>query len=138
MNNEKTVRLLDGLANILLICGFISAFALAFFMGRTSDLDYFRASYERNWGLTIAIFLGVVFVSVLQYAVLEALSRILGTLDSISNYTRKSASIVSRQDENEQKEKAVETGNMWKCTSCGRINEKYITTCACGQNKFNN
>lgn len=27
------------------------------------------------------------------------------------------------------------SSNSWKCSSCGRINANYISTCACGKNK---
>lgn len=30
---------------------------------------------------------------------------------------------------------AVPTGNEWKCTNCGKINQNYTGTCGCGQQK---
>lgn len=28
------------------------------------------------------------------------------------------------------------TNDEWKCSACGRVNKKYVTTCACGRRQF--
>ena len=137
-DNSSVVSLLDIIATVLLVCGIISSFVLAYFFGRTLTVGIIKDFYERSWPLTIGIFLGCIFGSLLQYAVLEGLSHILQTIDEIKKSTKQGADITMRQEADRQHEKKLETGEEWKCKRCGRIHPRQATSCICGQRRYEN
>lgn len=80
MKETKTSELCKTVAVIFLIIGVIGAFAVAWQFGVTSEVGYKTIHYERNWVLTIALFLGTFFVSFACFTMFSSLAEHLERL----------------------------------------------------------
>ncbi|MBO5166688.1 MAG: hypothetical protein IJ405_01195 [Lachnospiraceae bacterium] len=115
---------------IVMVLGVIGSIVLAASLGvEVSYSHYGTLREERNWLLTIVWFgVGVLSTAVVS-SILFALSEVLGYLARINNKLT-SSDINSVIDSM----KLVE-GSEWRCSRCGRINNKAVGTCACGQSR---
>ena len=130
----NTCKLLSKVFGVL---GAIGTIVVAYFGGRTANLYSMRYDYyERNWPLTIGIFigtgLGVAIISVALYTLGEIYDKVYSMsfngVGSISESTAKGLEYLGQQAE---EERLLKNGG-WKCPNCGKINNSYETTCKCG------
>lgn len=105
------------------ILGVIGSFVLAQQLGIQFSG---RLSLERNWGLTIAIFLSGLFMTAIWSAVLLGIAEILSNLEEVPSVSEaETPSHLSALIEEE-------SASVWKCPQCGKNNASYTGTCGCG------
>ena len=77
-------KLLSALATLEAIFGGIGCFIIAYQAGNVVDFTFQGTTYyERDWGLTIGIFLGSAFTVLVVFAILVSLCTILENQDAI-------------------------------------------------------
>lgn len=130
------------LAKIYGVIGTIGSIVLANIYGKEAEANsYFeRVEYQRNWMLTIAIFVGVLLVVSMICITLYTIGAIYDAVNSsafqkggVDRYEKleEGTSVIAEQDE---VNRIIENGG-WRCSDCGKINQSYITTCMCGKSK---
>lgn len=139
-----------------IILGGLIAIIVAFNVGRT-DVGFYTTRYERNWGVTLAVFFAILASSVFSGSLLIAVSEVLEGLEVISNNTANlgidiqgnptTGSYTStgfNSAEAINKLSAVAGGKSyqnvsaggWVCPDCGKANRSFDQTCSsCGAEK---
>lgn len=124
------------IAIIELVLGIIGSFVLAWASGLVLN--------ERNWLITIVVFLVSVAVSYSVFVVLFSISEILQNQERISS---RIYSLESSADKQNEKLTALgcsslfrdvqgsEERKSWICPKCGKRNNNYVGTCGCGARK---
>ena len=120
---EKNCMVMGWIVEVL---GLIASFSLA----KTFGVSMTYETLERNWGLTIGIFLGCFLmasaIAFILFGISEALERTHGMEKIVDDLQWKV---------NKMTEKDEPIPNAWKCPSCGKQNPNYVGTCSCGQGK---
>lgn len=158
MDNETVSKFLRYIGNVVLVGGIIAAFWLAYQFGETVRISgSYSTRIERDWAVTIGIFLGVllgeILTAMLIYAVachLENQSQIIAYLGKINDNAQPS----DKEDSKNAKSSLSNSGfrwessslgssrgsskapASWKCPKCGKMNPGYTGTCSCGQSKY--
>lgn len=88
---------------------------------------------DRNMPVTLGVFIGGLFITILIFALLDAAARMLDAQEGIYEILARMEERNKVTDENKSLE--VVEKNQWKCPKCGKINFNYNTTCQCGQSK---
>lgn len=117
--------------------GAICSFYFSSILGIEIDWGLYK---ERDWVLTIAIFLGamlfVTVVSVALYTLGDIYDKVYySNVDSIElspQVAQKLAALI-----HEEETKKILANGGWECPDCGEINRSYLTTCKCGKGKNN-
>ena len=115
------------LGYIMLILGIIGSFLLANVSGAGFD--------ERNWGVTISVFLSGALASSAFAFILLGIAEILERLESVSK--KQTASVSDTYSHGSALTRAAEEQDktFWKCPQCGKSNPPYTGTCGCGCSK---
>lgn len=128
------------LSKIYAVLGGIGAFYLSYSLGRTASIGHYSTSYERDWLLTIAIFLGSALSVAIVSVVLEAVGEIHDRVYYLSYSGRTALSSDAEQGlavlGQEAEAKRIVANGGWKCPDCGKANNSYETTCICGKSKY--
>ncbi|WP_077609606.1 hypothetical protein [Clostridium sp. Marseille-P2415] len=119
-------EILKILAIIELIGGAIAGFFFAKFYGVNILLS---GDLERDWLLTIIIFVFILFCSFISFVILMAIYEILDNQHHIYEKLTQITAKIDKQVENEP------SPNKWKCSKCGKYNMNYVGTCSCGNTK---
>ncbi len=127
MDMEKICKYLGCIIEIL---GVIGSFNLAKVLGMSTKEVLFSTHVERDWGITISVFLGGVIVTSALAFLLFGISVVLDRID----YMEYNMSELKRQLEKKD-EKEEDNKNTWKCPICGKRNQLYTGTCSCGQER---
>ncbi len=133
-DNQGMKNICAILGAIVLIVGVICSFMLAWNNGVTVTYDsYYEIKEERNILLTILWFGCGIFVTAIEAVILVSIGEILERLEILSSSV---ATTERKVDSIEQKiieKDDITYKNSWKCPKCGRVNNNYTGTCACGQ-----
>jgi len=118
--------MLKALAYVELILGVIGSF----FTAKAFGMSFVKMSYERNWPMTIGIFVGSLFCFVILFVIMVAIEEILHNQDTI----------YKKITEGNADTKAFINSDPtsfdgWKCSKCGKNNANYVGTCSCGNTK---
>lgn len=113
----------------------------SFFVAKAYGIDMWSYRPERDWALTMGIFGGGMATICIVSSVLLGIARLIENQESI-NLTLKNISeeIKEKRPERDgphiftQSQRSI-SANQWKCSKCGRVNEDYVGTCACGNTK---
>ncbi|WP_124066289.1 hypothetical protein [Clostridium sp. E02] len=116
----KTISLIE------LVGGAIASFFFAKFFG-VSIL--FTGETERNWLLTILIFVFALFCTFVNFVILMAIYEILDNQGRIYEKLNQTTIKLDKQEDNEP------SLNKWKCSTCGKYNYNYVGTCSCGNTR---
>lgn len=126
------------LGRLTLIFGLVGAFVLASIYGETYREETFYTTVklipQRDWGLTIGIFVGSAFSVVILAVILLAISDIIDMLerhDSILKGAESGLEMLSKQ----AKDQETISGGGWKCPKCSNINYFHTKRCKCGYEK---
>lgn len=119
------------LATLTLIFGLIGAFILAKDLGMPNLFDT-----ERNWGVTIGVFIGIACSAVVLSVILFALSQILENQEYIISTSKQVSPTLLGSLEKEAEKKEVMSFGGWECPKCGTLNRSHTGTCKCGQKKI--
>ena len=130
------------LAIIYGILGSIGSIVMANILGKSAEYDFVKREMvsERNWPLTIAIFVGtllvVAMISVGLYTIGEIYDRVYSNAftanGAISEKTAEGLAVLAEQAETER---TLDAGG-WRCPDCNKVNPSYVTTCMCGRSKL--
>ena len=129
------------LAKIYGVIGAIGTIAASIILGKTASIEKYSISYERNWLLTIAIFLGVglsvAMVTAALYTLGEIYDRVYSSSfsanSSISAETARGLAALGKEEE----EKKMLASGGWKCPApCNKVHPSYETSCLCGKSKW--
>lgn len=114
-------------SKVILVLGIIGSFFLAYSSGLIVDISSRSSSYdlERNWLLTILIFIFSCFGTFASFLLFHSLGEILDYLDILHTNMKEAIPEAPEADD----------PAMWVCESCGRKNKPYVGTCSCGQNR---
>lgn len=115
---------------IELILGTIGSFVLANKLGYSSDTGIF--DLERDWILTISIFIGSMFIVGIISIILFAVGSIIDNQIQINVRLERITEMLyslSKQDSPQI------NSNFWKCPKCGKRNAAFVGTCDCGAAK---
>lgn len=121
------------LAIIYMILGVISSIILAISLGITAEMGKYSVQFERNWVLTLAIFVGGVFTSYIVYVIMMTLA---DTHDTVSQILFKVGNIPTSSIGYASEEDIFLANGGWKCPDCQKLNYSYETTCRCGKSKL--
>lgn len=132
-SNQGMQKTCITLAVIVIIVGIIGSIALAWNNGVTVNVNsYYGVKEERNVALTIGWLVGGLFSTAILSVILLSVGEILERLEilqiNIGDMECKVQSIDSKNSEDEN----ILYNNSWKCPKCGRVNNSYTGTCACG------
>ena len=83
--NSKSKGFFETLGVVIILIGFIAGFTYAAALGKVTKIDMYSTYTERDWGLTIGIFIGVVCTSIIWGMLMIAISEVLTALESICN-----------------------------------------------------
>lgn len=126
------------LGKITLVLGLIGAFAVAMIYGETyqDEIIYktVKTVTQRNWGLTIGLFVGIAFSAVILAVILMALGDILETLehhDIIIKDSEQGLKLLTKQ----AKDQETLAGGGWQCPKCNAVNYFHTKTCKCGYDR---
>lgn len=115
------------------IIGTIGSFIMAKEFGVSNTIKYLGIYTERNWILTIAIFIGsMAMISSISF-ILLGISDVLKKIENQEmrreekGYDNKLRKIVEEEEEKEKK--------YWRCPKCGEKNPPYPGTCSCGYSR---
>jgi NADH:ubiquinone oxidoreductase subunit 6 (subunit J) len=136
MIENSTKKALSILGNIIIIFGTIGAFIIAAAYGYTTS--GYSSRMERNWGLTIFLFITFLLSSLILGVLLKAIAEIVESLEIINNNI---ANIGTKLPGNQVDETYLNPHNnvsieKWICPTCGKQNaliDKYCVYCG-GQN----
>lgn len=124
------------IAVFFLVLGFVVSLIVAFYSGIKLSYDnkYADIVISRDWTKTFLAFGIGMLITTIPYAIFQALSEILENQDYII------MKICDIEQKNAKIQKEYESVNVtkygqWKCSACGRVNDSYVGTCACGKNK---
>ena len=125
----------------IIFAGFIGAIILADKLGVSIEVVtsgyYYKLTEtvtQRNWGVTIGVFIGVLFPCIVLAVMLFAFNNILEKLDAQAAIIDKFTPLLKEMP-NEISEKEILSGGGWKCPKCGTANRLYTITCKCGQKR---
>ena len=110
---------------LTLILGIIGSFVLAYALGS----DGHRFYSDRNWVLTIILFVSGVISTAIPSTILLGISEVLEGIESVKflqNNPEESSSFLNKLVEEKQNK------TFWKCPNCGKSNPPYTGTCSCG------
>ena len=128
-------QFLHVLAVIELVLGIIGCFVVAYQRGNTIDFVYSGKTYfERDWSMTIGIFIGGLISILIVFGILEGMVAILENQEDIYTQLRTNNNSVSSYMENNPLFNQPKKDE-WKCPNCGKINASYVGTCSCGTEK---
>lgn len=130
----KYITSLKVLSVLSMIGGIVSAFVLAYYLGieiETEGYYYIREIETRNWGKTILYFSIGILSGYISYLIFASLAEILQVQQAIINEQFKTNQIIMSLSHSQTKDREP-SADEWKC-QCGKINKKYVTTCACGR-----
>lgn len=127
---------------IILFIGVIGSILIAIFFGKV--MNYHSLELERNWGMTLLLFVSCALPSIVLSIILYTLSEILERQESIlkalniTMETNDEKTSISYDDMVKAKHSSLETHNVtheiskssWKCPTCGHIND--VSQSACG------
>lgn len=119
------------LARIHLVLGLIGSTYLAYSKGKILTSVRFEI-YERNWLITVAIFIASFYGVLILYTILSSLYSIIDSIDFITYNALR-----------EGKQSFYPVGNLkkelkegqWRCADCGKVNNDYVKHCGCGASK---
>ena len=129
------------LAKIYGVIGAIGTIAASVIWGKTASIGKYSISYERNWLLTIAIFLGVglsvAMVTAALYTLGEIYDRVYSSSFSAnSSISAETASGLAALGKEAEEKKMLASGG-WKCPApCNKVHPSYETSCLCGKSKW--
>ena len=83
--NSKSKGFFEILGVVIILIGFIAGYFYAAAFGNVTKIGLYSTYTERDWGLTIGIFIGVVCTSVIWGMLMIAISEVLTALESICN-----------------------------------------------------
>ena len=114
---------------IFIILGFIGSI----FLASTTGTGLYG---DRDWGITIIIFLVGAGVSLFWGFLCFAIVQALDCLEGINYNLKKTSDNTQSIGEADQLEKDLSSGKRWKCPECGKIYMSYETSCmVCGISK---
>lgn len=117
------------LGNIILFLGIIGSVFISNSFGKV--LNYEHMKPERDWTLTIILFLScalsVIVLSVILYGISEILER-LEKIDSVTNLPSAPGTTQSDLKTKENTETIMNTS--WKCPTCGQVNNNSNQKCS--------
>ena len=118
------------IGSILLVAGVIGALILAYSFGVKTEVSLITYEYakERDWFLTIVIFVVFAFYSVVMAVLFFAIKEILLYLEKIYTFEK-------NREEESIPPSFKSTGNYWICPKCGKENPNYTGTCGCGEQR---
>lgn len=118
--------ILKAIAIIELVGGIIASF----FFARIGGMNFLiTGAAERDWLLTIIIFVAVLFGCFVNFAILYAIYEILDNQELIYGKLNQLAA------KSEPETKDESSPDKWKCPKCGKYNLHYVGTCGCGYSK---
>lgn len=129
------------LAIVYGVIGAIGTIIVSIIFGKTASIEMYSIDYERNWLLTIAIFLGVGLTVAMVTAALYTLGEIYDRVysssfsenSSISAETARGLAALGKEEE----EKEMLASGGWKCPApCNKVHPSYETSCLCGKSKW--
>lgn len=130
------------LAKIYGVIGAVGTIAASIIGGKTASIGTYSIRYERNWLLTIAIFLGVGLSVAMVTAALYTLGKIYDRVysssfsanSSISTEAANGLAVLAKEAE----EKKILANGGWKCPApCNKVHRSYESSCSsCGTAKW--
>lgn len=119
--------ILKSLAKLYLILSVVASILIPMVFGNT--VSRFGRT-ERDWPLTIGIFVGIflssIIIPIILFGMSEILERVLYICDGIADLKLDQKEIMRKEKEKEE---------FWKCPNCGALNSPVTGTCSCGYNK---
>lgn len=113
---------------VFIILGLISSFMIAKNFGVSMSNQFI--GLERDWGLTILLFVSCAFCSTILGVILLGLAEVLQNQRIIAGRINE----VENNLNTVKKETVTKlSAGSWRCKRCNKINEKYIGTCSCGE-----
>ncbi len=94
----------------------------------------YKSEYEFNWGMFFLKLIDCALYAFIEYCAYHVIALLVGSLASITQNTKATAKIIEYNTLYKDKVNS----NQWKCSKCGRLNENYVGTCACGNTKSQN
>lgn len=135
-NDQGMQKTCVTLGIIVLIVGIIGSFILAWNNGVTVTYNsYYGMEEERNILLTILWFGCGIFATAIGTVILLSIGEILERLEILSNNVATTESKVNSIEQKNNEKDDITYNNSWKCPKCGRVNNSYTGTCACGQGR---
>ncbi|GLC78177.1 hypothetical protein [Lacrimispora brassicae] len=119
-------QILKIIALIELIGGAIASFYFAKTFGINVSL---WGRPERDWLLTILIFISALFLFFVNFVILVSFYEILDNQEQIYQKLHQVTCKIEKQSE------AIPPVDSWKCSKCGKYNLNYVGTCGCGNLK---
>lgn len=119
--------ILKSLAKLYLILSIVASILTPMVFGNTVS-SFGRT--ERDWPLTIGIFVGVFLSSIIISIILFGMSEILDQAEHITSEISN-----MKHDQKITANKNIEKEEFWKCPNCGALNSPVTGTCSCGYNK---
>lgn len=124
-------RLCKSLSGVMLALGFLGSIIVAWTCGMQERRVVYSTIEERNWGLTLLIFLVGVLSTGFASLIVYWMGEVAGRLNDIARGVKTSASSATA--------KSIYTkDNSWICKKCENMNFLYESTCKCGQRRENN
>jgi hypothetical protein len=138
------------LGKIIIIGGIIVGTILAIAFGGVTIEGYYSSHFERNWGLTIGIFIMVtgsgVFSGMTMIAISEALTALERICNNIVYLGTNNDRTDSDRNQNDQDNDSYDLRSIagqgdeassgeWICPACGKKNRSFDEVCSCGEDK---
>lgn len=115
----------------VMVLGIIGSIVVAKVFGSSVD----RFGYvDRDWGLTIGIFIGGLLSTLCTSGILLGIGAMLEYLETITHKLNDVTTSQNKRHRTQRQEYEPKDGE-WKCAACGKINAPYVGTCGCGHNK---
>lgn len=140
------------IAYVNLVLGIIGSIAAAYLGGRSLDTySRYSISYDRNWLLTIAIFLGIMLMVITLYVILMSLVELLEKQEWMESRLLELDMEEKEKDNSSQPSFKASNSkadllraaasqdvrkNVWVCSECGETNSAASRTCkGCGRDR---